>query len=45
MGFFDALKKFFLGEEEPEKKEETTTESVAAMASGTAYSLYLLYEG
>ena len=26
MGFFDALKKFFLGEEEPEKKEETTTE-------------------
>ena len=28
-----------------ENKEETTKESVAAMASGAAYSLYLLYEG
>ena len=26
-------------------KEETTEESIAAMASGAAYSLYLLYEG
>lgn len=26
-------------------KEEITEESVAAMASGAAYSLYLLYEG
>lgn len=26
-------------------KEEITEESIAAMASGAAYSLYLLYEG
>ena len=28
-----------------ENKEETTEESIAAMASGAAYSLYLLFEG
>ena len=28
-----------------ENQEDTTEESVAAMASGAAYSLYLLYEG
>ena len=28
-----------------ENKEEATEESIAAMASGAAYSLYLLYEG
>ena len=28
-----------------ENKEYTTEESIAAMASGAAYSLYLLYEG
>ena len=28
-----------------EDNEEITEESVAAMASGAAYSLYLLYEG
>ena len=28
-----------------ENHEDTTEESVAAMASGAAYSLYLLYEG
>ena len=30
---------------EESTEEETTEESVAAMASGAAYSLYLLYEG
>ena len=28
-----------------ENKEEATEESIAAMASGAVYSLYLLYEG
>lgn len=28
-----------------EKKEDATKENVKAMASGAAYSLYLLYEG
>ena len=28
-----------------ENKEKATEESIAAMASGAAYSLYLLYEG
>ena len=40
MGFFDALKKFFLGEEEPEKNEETTTEEKPVLEVSQVYTRY-----